>query len=474
MFTFFRTSGIIIPRKYKNEQFYWQIKEFLTRRTQQYNTPDYVINQFYLETEEAMIVPRFFPMERFVECKIVDKSQEGETINISHKIVPRTETQEKAIQYLLTHDSGILELAPAVGKTVVSIYAVAEKKRKTFVLVHRESLADQWRGEKNADPLQGFLSFTNLEENDIARLTSNTFEDDLKKPIIICTDQTFISLLKRNRHKFLAALNKANIGIFIADEVHTSVGAPNFSNCSVHIPAKYVYGLSATPYRYDGNGDVIEFHLGNIYSDEDLEGTMSSRVTILLLDYKIDIPYRHKYLHWEGEFQRSRYLSLMRKSKPFMEASRSLLKKLKSNRNILFVAERLKVVDILYDGLKSDSKSKFTGSAKMDQLKYNVVFATPGKVRNGVDIPKKDTLIMTSPISNIKQMTGRVLRPREGKVEPVVIDMVDMGCKDISSTLYNRLKFYENKNWKIQFMVLLNGKVKLVSRETVMEILKEK
>ncbi len=474
MFTFFRTSGIIIPRKYENEQFYWQIKEFLTRRTQKYNTPDYEINRFYLETEEALIVPRFFPMERFVDCEIVDKSQEGETINISHKIVPRTKTQERAIQHLLTHDSGILELAPAVGKTVVSIYAVAEKKRKTFVLVHRDSLADQWKGEKDADPLQGFLSFTNLEENDIARLTSNTFEDDLKKSIIICTDQTFISLLKRNRHKFLVALNQANIGIFIADEVHTSVGAPSFSNCSVHIPAKYVYGLSATPYRYDGNGDVIEFHLGDIYSDEDLEGTMPAKVTILLLDYKIDIPYRYKYLHWENEFQRSRYLSLMRKSKPFMEASRSLLKKLKSDRNILFVAERIKVVDILYDWLKSDSKSKFIGNAKMDQLKYNVVFATPGKVRDGVDIPKKDTLITTSPISNIKQMTGRVLRPHAGKIEPVVIDMVDIGCKDISSTLYNRLKFYENRNWKIQFMVLLNGKVKLVDRETVMEILGEK
>ena len=472
MFTFFRTSGIIIPRKYENEQFYWQIKEFLRRRSRKYNTPDFVVNTFHIEAEEDLIVPRFFPMERFVECKIIDKFQEGETINISHSITPRTKTQEKAIQYFLTHNSGILELAPGVGKTVVSIYTVAEKKKKTFVLVHRDSLADQWKGEKDADPPQGFLSFTNLEENDIVRLTSNTFEDDLKKPVTICTDQTFISLLKRNRHKFLVALNKANIGIFIADEVHTTVGAPNFSNCSIHIPAKYVYGLSATPYRYDGNGDIIEFHLGNIYSDEDLEGTMPARVTVLLLDYKIDILYRHKYLHWEDEFQRSRYLSLMKKSKPFMEASKNLLKKLKSNRNILFVAERIKVVDILYDWLKSDSKSKFTGNAKMDQLKYNVVFATPGKVRDGVDIPKKDTLIMTSPISNVKQMTGRVLRSHEGKTEPVVIDMVDIGCEDISSTFYSRLKFYEKKNWKIQFMVLLNGKAKLVDRETVMDILK--
>ena len=472
MFTFFRTSGIIIPRRYDSEQFYWQIKEFLKRRSRKYNTPDFIVNTFYIETDKALIIPRFFPVERFVECKIIDKFKEGETINISHNIVPRTKTQKRAIQYLSTYNEGILELEPGVGKTVVSIYTVAKKKKKTFVLVHRDSLADQWKGEKNSDPPQGFLSFTNLEENDIARLTSSTFEDDLKKPIIICTDQTFISLLKRNRNKFLSELNRANIGIFIADEVHTSVGAPSFSNCSIHIPAKYVYGLSATPYRYDGNGDIIKFHLGNIFSDEDIEGTMIPKVIVMLLDYKIDIPYRHKYLYWEGEFQRSRYLSLMKNSKSFMEVSKNLLKELKSNKNILFVAERIKVIDILYNWLNSDSKSKFIGNSKMDQLKYNIVFATPGKVRDGVDIPKKDTLIMTSPISNIKQMVGRVLRTCEGKIEPVIIDMVDFGCTDILDTFYNRLRFYENNNWTIQFTVILNKKAKLIDREAVINILK--
>ena len=169
-----------------------------------------------------------------------------------------------------------------------------------MVLVHREPLAKQWTDR--------FLAFTNLEPDDISWLKSSSFQEDLKKPIIVAMVQTFRSLLKRKRKDFLIALNEANIGVFVADEVHTSVGAPAFSECSIHVPSKYTYGLSATPYRYDGNGDIIEFHLGDIFADDDLEGTMEPKVTVMLLDYEIDTPRSHRYIHWGGSFQRARYL----------------------------------------------------------------------------------------------------------------------------------------------------------------------
>jgi superfamily II DNA or RNA helicase len=256
---------------------------------------------------------------------------EGEIINITHNITPRGETQERAIDYMLKNEKGILQLSPGVGKTVISIYMIAQRKRKSLILVHRDSLADQWR--------ERFLQFTNLKTEDISRLTSAKFEDALQKPIIISTTQTFISLLKRKRKDFLIALNDAKIGIFIADEVHTSVGAPTFSECSIHMPSKYTYGLSATPYRYDGNGDIIEYHLGPIFVDEDTEGTMDARVSVFLLNYDIDTPARRKYIWWGGEFQRSRYLNMMKKSKPFQEAIRGLLNKLKDDRNLLCMVE---------------------------------------------------------------------------------------------------------------------------------------
>jgi hypothetical protein len=67
-------------------------------------------------------------------------------------------------------------------------------------------------------------------------------------------------------------------------------------------------------------------------------------------------------------------------------------------------------------------------------------------------------LILTSPIGNIQQACGRILRPLKDKKIPVVIDLVDIGCPEISETLYYRLKFYKLKNWNIQYFYIKNFK----------------
>jgi superfamily II DNA or RNA helicase len=459
-----RRSGLLIPRSFENTETYVKIKEELTRRTQSYDRSNYTYNMFYIESEKFLLIPRNFPLHKYIfSLSIKPHQHEGAEINIQHNITPRGEAQKRAIDYMLSNNNGILQLAPGVGKTVIAIYMIADRKKKSLILVHRDSLADQWRDR--------FKQFTNLQDEDISRLTSTTFIDDFQKPIIISTTQTFLSLLKRKREDFLVALNDAKIGIFIADEVHTSVGAPTFSECSIHMPSAYTYGLSATPYRYDGNGDIIEYHLGPIFSDEDATGTMDARVSVFLLDYKIDTPYRTKYIRYGGEFQRSRYLNLMLKSKPFQEAIRGLLSRLKDSHNLICMVERIKLIDDLYDWIPSNDKSKFCSSAKNDQLEYKVTFATPGKCRDGVDAPRKDCVITTSPISNIEQLTGRVVREIPGKQTPAIVDMVDYGCREISRTFYGRKTFYEKKGWPIQYFVFANNELKPTDEHTAIEII---
>jgi hypothetical protein len=441
-----RRSGLLIPRKYENTEEYIKIKESLQRRSKAYNSPNYITNLFYIESEKFLLVPRYFPIKQYIHSYgMRNLMHYGKDIEIEHNIKPRSQAQEKAIEHMMNHENGILQLAPGVGKTVISIYMIAERKKKSLILVHRDPLAQQWTDR--------ILQFTNLQKDQISRLTTPTFEEDLKKSIIIATDQTFISLLKRKREQFLTKLNEANIGIFIADEVHTSIGAPTFSECSIHIPSRYTYGLSATPYRYDGNGDIIEFHLGDIFSDDDIEGTMGAKVTVITLDYQIDTSKRTRYIRWDGVFQRARYLNLMKKSKPFREAMRGLLTKLKDERSLICMAERVKLLDELYLETNSESKAKFYSSGGLDTLDYRVTFATPGKCRDGVDAPWKDAVIMTSPISNIEQLTGRIVRDNVNKKTPIVIDMVDCGCKDISRTFWARKRFYEAKKWPIRYFL---------------------
>jgi superfamily II DNA or RNA helicase len=465
MLKIIQRSGMLISKEHQYKEFYIKIKEFLERRTTAYDKSNFVINVFYVESEKYLLIPRYFPIQQYTfHYKVVNHQHEGAPIEINHNITPRTDSQRKAIKYMMKNHNGILQLSPGVGKTVISIYMIAERKKKSIILVHRDSLAKQWE--------ERFLQFTDLKIDDIARLRSATFEKDLKKPIIIATVQTFRSLVKRKPEEFLTHLNNANIGVMVADEVHTSIGAPKLSECSIHIPARYTYGLSATPDRYDGNGDVIRFHLGDIFSDDDLEGTMSGKVTVILLDYQIDTPRSSTYVRWGGEFQRSRYLNMMKKSKPFRVALKGLLSRLKRNRHLICVAERIKLIDELFKETEHESKGLFCGSGpKLEQLDFKVTFATPGKVRDGVDAPWKDCVIMTSPIRNIEQLVGRVLREVEGKETPVIIDMVDCGCPDISRTFYPRQKFYDQKEWPIQYLFFKDKKLSQIDRQMAMEIL---
>lgn len=463
-----KRSGILIPKEHQYDDFYIKIREFLERRVREYNKPTFQVNKFYLESEKFLLIPRNFPIQQYLfDYEIEDRSHDGEDIDIQHNIIPRSDSQVKAIQYLLNNESGILQLSPGVGKTVITIYMLAIRKKKSLILVHRDSLAEQWK--------KRLMEFTNISYDDIARLTSSTFEDDLKKPIIISTAQTITSLLTRNRKYFLSALDDANIGIFIADEVHTSVGAAKFSECSIHMPSRYTYGLSATPYRYDGNGDIIEFHLGSIFADDDPEGTMPAKVTVIMLDYEIDSAGRSRYLRWGGQFQRSRYLNQMKKSQPFLMTVKNLMDKLKQTRNLIMILERTVLIDELYEWLVFPSKSKFYKSASLSELNQRFTFATPGKCRDGIDAPWKDTVVMTSPISNIDQLSGRVTRTYPNKETPTIVDMVDYGCPEIGRTLFGRLKFYDMKKWPVQFVIVFkDGKVRKIDRQTAISILEGK
>ena len=461
--TFRKKSGIYIPSEFENNTFYTDIKESLVRRAQHYQNSTFSYYKFYLESDKGLLIPRFFPVSDYVPCRIENFSYPGEDISFGHNISPRSELQDKAMKHMLTNDSGIMQLQPGVGKTVISIYVIAMRKKKSLILVHRDSLVDQWRKE--------FRKFTSLPHGAVMRLTSQNFEEALTKPVIMTTAQTFISLLKRNRVNFLQALHKANLGVFIADEVHTSVGAPTFSECSIHTPANVIFGLSATPYRWDGNSDIIEMHLGDIYVDDDTYGTMKPRIVVILRNFGIT-KKSSRYIYWGGKFQRARYLNLMKNAPLFMATVKGLLMKYK-DRELVLTGDRIKLLDYLYDWFPGSSKSKFTQNAGNDQLEAKITFATSMKIRDGVNIPKKDCLIMTSPVSNVEQMIGRVCRTSEGKEQPIVIDMVDIGCWDICRSLRYRLDFYREKKWEAKFVYIDDkNKSQMMNEEEATDLIK--
>jgi len=183
---------------------------------------------------------------------------------------------------------------------------------------------------------------------------------------------------------------------------------------------------------------------------------MPAEVTFVLLDFDIDTPRRRKYLNWEGSFQRARYLSIMKNSKVFMDLAKALLMKLaKENRHLLFISERVdKMIVPLYDWLPVEDKSKFIAGSSLDELEKQISFSTPGKIRDGIDVPWKDSLLITSPVKNIEQLCGRITRtyPGHDKKIPIVLDMVDIGCNNIKNSFWSRVDYYKSKDWKINYL----------------------
>jgi hypothetical protein len=80
------------------------------------------------------------------------------------------------------------------------------------------------------------------------------------------------------------------------------------------------------------------------------------------------------------------------------------------------------------DGAKP-SVGFYIGGQTQDALDYaatcQVVFATSQLVQEGLDIPALDSLFLTTPLSDVEQAVGRILRPFESKKDPIVVDFRD-------------------------------------------------
>jgi hypothetical protein len=128
MIDIIKRSGLLIPKEYEHEDFYIQIKNFLERRFKEYNKSTYLVNQFYVESDKFLLIPRNFPIQQYLfNYTIEDKTHNGSDIDIDHLIQPRSVAQQKAINYILNNDSGVLQLSPGVGKTVITIYMMATR-----------------------------------------------------------------------------------------------------------------------------------------------------------------------------------------------------------------------------------------------------------------------------------------------------------------------------------------------------------
>lgn len=421
-----RRGGIILPKTHPNAV---SIENDLNRSSLSF-TGELERTKFYIENEDSFIIPRFYP----VNGEIIDKSVYGSDIEINSNVVPRNERQKNAINYLIDNENGVLQLEPGSGKTVIAIAMIAKVKKKAIIFAHKTKLLENWKKE--------ILEFTDLQDEDIVKLSSSNYKTAFEKKIILSTPHVVANAVNKNNTDFIDKLQNSGIGIGIIDEVHVGIGPEEFSKSSLSLNCKRVYGLSATPSRSDGNNDIITYHVGEVkYFPPEENEILKPRIYIIKFSFEIFTRHRD-YLLWGGKFQISRYFQQMYKSTKYIDTVTSLIRKCyKENRITLILGERKKTllrlaekcgvpeedIGIFIPGTTSKERLSVSTTDDLDCAFFEkkIIFSTYLACRDGNNRKDLDCLVMSTPTSNIQQAIGRIQRQLEGKKTPVVFDIVD-------------------------------------------------
>jgi superfamily II DNA or RNA helicase len=84
----------------------------------------------------------------------------------------------------------------------------------------------------------------------------------------------------------------------------------------------------------------------------------------------------------------------------------------------------------------------------------NVLYGTQAIFSEGISVDTLSCLILATPINNeplLTQLVGRVIRKREGKIDPVVID-IHLKGNTARKQASNRAGFYIKQGWDMKYL----------------------
>lgn len=388
-----------------------------------------------------------------------DHTYAGTSISVRFNGTLREE-QQSAADAMLMHKNGVLAVPTAFGKTVIASYLISQRKVNTLVLVHTQALLTQWQKAleqflllEAKPPEQKHGRGRKRLWSPVGTLGSN--RDDLHGAVDVailqsCFDRESVKTLVRD------------YGMVIVDECH-HVSAVSFERVLKQVCARYVYGLTATPTRQDGQHPIIFMQCGPIRYRVSAKAQAEKR------------PFEHTLLPRFTEYRSASDRTITQHYKALAEnAARNKLIvedvafALHEGRTPIVLTERREHVSLLCDALKPHCENVIalvgTSSVKerretMERLSSIpadeplVVIATGKYVGEGFDCPRLDTLFLTLPIAwkgTIAQYAGRLHRDYIGKKEVRIYDYVDLHIPMLERMYQKRLKGYAAIGYQAQ------------------------
>jgi len=352
-----------------------------------------------------------------------------------------TQSQEGAVHNLLAHEMGVLVAPPGAGKTVMGCFLTVKRNLPTLILAHRKPILEQWRMQ-----LMELLGLTSREIGqvgggrqrrsgiiDLAMIQSLRSIDDL---------EAFF----------------ANYGFIVVDECH-HLPAFTFESSIKRAPARYLLGLTATPYRRDGLQSIITMQCGPIRCElKDIPADLSLRLTV-----------RETPFAFPTEEQASIqdiFRNLVKDEPRNSLIEEDVIRALNDGRQCLILTQRKEHCRSLADRLTQKGKVPFVLSGAVGKRERSsileaienaspqkelLVIATGQYLGEGFDCPRIDTLFLAFPVSfkgKVVQYVGRTLRSHRGKESVLVYDYLDAKVPVLSRMHARRLKTYKALGFK--------------------------
>ncbi len=374
-----------------------------------------------------------------VELALTDERSDGVAVK-TRFTGTLTEPQSQAVAGLVGHEIGVLCAPPGAGKTVMGASLIAARGRSTLVLVHRKQLVEQWTAR-----LGEFLA--------AGPGVIGTIGGGRREPSGLIDVATVQTLARTELDQ--GTLDR--YGHVVVDECH-HVPAVSIERLLGSFTARYVTGLTATPYRRDGHQPIITMQCGPTRHTMDVQTGDQLALRVIRRDTAFDpavLPpdpgIQEIYSALAGDERRVELIA---------EDARAMLAE---GRSPIVLTERREHLERLTERLRDQVPAlvalhgDVTPRRRREALARvadgpRLVLATGRLIGEGFDDPRLDTLLLAMPIAwkgTVVQYAGRLHRPHPGKSEARIYDYVDSEVPVLRRMFAKRAKAYQAMDYAI-------------------------
>lgn len=400
---------------------------------------------FYEQTQAGLSLPRgtlglilYFCKGMHIQARVEDHRRTLPQVDFAFNGTLKA-YQKKAVQDILSRDSGVLQAPTGSGKTVMALGGISARKQPTLIIVHTKELLNQWR-----DRIETFLD---IPKHKIGMIGNG------KK---IIGQKITVGIV--NSIYPVADDIKRFFGHVVVDECHRCPSR-TFTEAVTAFDPKYMLGLSATPWRRDGLTKLISWHLGpqvkveqSDLTDDDiiLNVEVVTKETGFTSCRDASGDYTATLSELTQDPQRNGLL-VKDVIKEVTDGGGTCLVLSDRKTHCETLGNMLRDKGIEADVLTGATPEKERG-AIVDRLNtgsVKVLIATGQLVGEGFDARSLQTLFLATPVKfdgRLLQYLGRVLRPAPGKDKAKVYDYVDVNVGVLTASARSRRKIY--RQWQ--------------------------